>query len=139
MYDPTAEAAPGQPGAVPGLPQSSPGLSGSGGAPGEVGIAFPGASQKAGEVSGLPIVGVKTLCKDKPFRVYKDTEEYARWLFSVFDLDQQVAGQQGQPPGAPPVGSGAAKQPGEGSRLPGTTAPPGGAPAPGGMRPPDKQ
>jgi hypothetical protein len=25
-------------------------------------------------------VGVKTLCKDKPFRVFKDSEEYSKWL-----------------------------------------------------------
>ena len=129
VYDPTDQTAAGQPGAVPGMPAPSQGLAGMGNAQSDTIIGFPGAGQKPGEVTGLPIVGVKTLCKDQPFRIYKDTEEYARWLFSVFDLDQQQQ-QPGLPPGAPPVGSGAPKQPGEGGRQPGTAAPPGGAQTP---------
>ena len=144
VYDPTAEPIPGQPGAppAPGAPGGGLGglTAGSGLGGGTAGVpgALPGQLGKPGEVSGLPIVGVKSLSEDKPFRVFKDSEDYARWLFTVFDLDQQVAGQAppGQlPPGSPPVGSGAPKQPGEGSRLPGTAAPPGSPQTPS----PDKQ
>jgi hypothetical protein len=102
-------------------PQQQPGLGG---------IAGGGLGGKPGEVTGLPIVGVKTLCKDKPFRVFKDSEEYSKWLVTVFDLDQQ----NGQPPsdrspGDPPVGN-----PPGGSKLPGTASPPG-----GGAQTPEKQ
>jgi hypothetical protein len=38
------------------------------------------------EGTGLPIAGVKTLCKEKPFRVYKEESEYAKWLFTYLDL-----------------------------------------------------
>jgi type II secretory pathway pseudopilin PulG len=37
--------------------------------------------------TGLPIAGVKTRCKDRPFRHYKDKSEYSEWVFSIFDLD----------------------------------------------------
>lgn len=65
------------------------------------------------ELAGLPIAGVKSLCKKKTFRVLRDESEYSQWLFSVFDLDGQmgiggsgpigggggVPGQVGPPPG----------------------------------------
>jgi type II secretory pathway pseudopilin PulG len=136
VYDPTAEPIPGQPGApgAPGGPGGGLGgltagsglTAGTAGAPG----APPGQLGRTGEVSGLPIVGVKSLSEDKPFRLFKDSEDYARWLFTVFDLDQQVAGQGQLPPGAPPVGSGAPPQPGEPNKpntpnTPGTEKPPG--------------
>jgi type II secretory pathway pseudopilin PulG len=56
-----------------------------------------GASQE----TGLRIAGVKSLCEDKPFRVYKDQTEYAQWLFTYLDLEQATAGQ--------PVGKGKGK------------------------------
>jgi type II secretory pathway pseudopilin PulG len=61
---------------------------------------------QTGEVAGLPIAGVKTLCKDRPFRVYQDQTEYANWLFSIFDLEGEAGGTAppptgGQPPPAP--------------------------------------
>jgi len=82
--------------------------------------------------SGLPIIGVKSLCTDTPFRVYRGLSDYSQWLFTIQDLQAkpgQVPGQgQGQPgtgtpgdntrPGPRPPGSGAA------GRLPGG---PGGA------------
>jgi hypothetical protein len=82
---------------------------------------LPGALGKPGEITGLPIIGVKTLSTDKPFRIYKDSEDYARWLFTVYDLDRQPAGGNAgaPPPGAPPVGSGAPLTPGERSGRPG--------------------
>ena len=125
VYDPSAEAVPGAPGGPggPGAPgtggpplgglaagMSTPQTSGTGLAGG-----LAGAGQgKPGDVTGLPIVGVKSLCKEKPFRVYKDSEDYAKWVFTVFDLDAPGNGQL--PPGAPPVGSGAPPQPGEGKK-----------------------
>ena len=132
VYDPSAAPVPGtDPGGMPGAPGGAPSLGGLSAAmstpqqqqPGLGGIAGGGLSGKLGEVTGLPIVGVKTLCKDKPFRVFKDSEEYSKWLVTVFDLDQQT-GQQ--PPGAPPVGSGAPPQPGE--KNPGTQTPGGANP-----------
>lgn len=63
------------------------------------------------EIAGLPIIGVKSLCTDKPFRVYKDQTEYGEWKFTIFDVMQQAApavpGQQtptGQAPNNPPPG-----------------------------------
>ena len=135
VYDPSEEGAPGAagqlgtggtPGAptVGGLtagmntPQQQPG---SGLA---TGLAGGGLGNPGEGVTGLPIVGVKSLCQDEPFRVYKDNEDYAKWLFTVFDLDAPNAQQQqpGQKPGDPPVGSGAPLQPTEKNdkqRLPG--------------------
>jgi type II secretory pathway pseudopilin PulG len=39
--------------------------------------------------TGMPIAGVKSKCKDKPFRKYKDKDQYSEWVFSIFDLDPQ--------------------------------------------------
>ena len=44
--------------------------------------------------NGLPIAGLKSLCTDKPFRVYKGETEYAEWLFTYLDL--QVPGLAGK-------------------------------------------
>jgi type II secretory pathway pseudopilin PulG len=51
-----------------------------------------------GQPTGLPIVGVKSLCTDRPFRVYKGQRDYATWQFSIFDLEPQLAGGQGAVP-----------------------------------------
>ena len=48
------------------------------------------------QLNGLRLAGVKSLCTDKPFRVYKGSTEYALWLFTILDLVQTQA------PGAPP-------------------------------------
>jgi hypothetical protein len=65
----------------------------------------------AGESDGAKtIAGVKTKCKDKPFRVYKQKTQYSEWVFSVFDMETQ----QGAAPGAPNPG-----QPGQGAPPPG--------------------
>jgi len=58
---------------------------------------------KPGEVdklAGLPIAGVRSLCKDKPFRVYREKTQYSEWQFTIFDLDnpQAVGGQPPTPP-----------------------------------------
>ena len=39
-----------------------------------------------GEGLGLPIAGVKTLCTEPPFRVYKGETAYDKWLFTYLDL-----------------------------------------------------
>jgi len=79
------------------------------------------------EVGGLQIAGVKSLCKDKPFRVYKDQNEYALWFFTVFEVERQrqTVGQ----PGSRPGGGGA---PTPGSRNPGSRSSRGATPPPGG-------
>jgi len=54
----------------------------------------------AGNPVGLRIAGVKTLCEDKPFRVYKGFDQYRQWLFTYLELTQmQVPGQRGGPRG----------------------------------------
>lgn len=50
-----------------------------------------------GEGNGLPIAGLKSLCTDKPFRVYRGETEYAKWLFTYLDL--QVPGLAGKAKG----------------------------------------
>lgn len=67
-------------------------------------------------IQGLPLAGVKSLCKEKPFRIYKEQTEYSRWLFTVYDLDMVQ-------PAVPVPGGGPIPQPaqpgGGGLRLPG--------------------
>jgi len=72
------------------------------------------------ESNGLPIAGVKSLCEDKPFRIYKGFEEYKDWLFSYLDLEQQTPGNN---PNGPP---GARQIPGRPGNTPGNG--PGNAP-----------
>ena len=83
---------------------------------GGIGGGIPGGTE---DMKGLPIAGVKTLCKEKPFRLYKGQGEYAQWLFTIYDLQGNVAGQPGAPGG------------GAGGRPPGGR-PPGGRPPGGG-------
>jgi type II secretory pathway pseudopilin PulG len=70
----------------------------------------------SGGPSGLPIAGVKTLCKDSPFRLYNGLPEYDQWLFSYFDLENAKLPGQANAPGSP------------GGAVPGRP----GAPTPGG-------
>jgi type II secretory pathway pseudopilin PulG len=51
----------------------------------------------SGETGGLRIAGVKSLCEDSPFRVYKQLTEYSQWLFTYLDLEQQQIPGQGRP------------------------------------------
>jgi type II secretory pathway pseudopilin PulG len=86
------------------------------------------------QLSGLPIAGVRTLCKDKPFRVWNGQTEYAKWLFTYLDLERvQLPGQQrgaGSQPPPPPFG----QQPGSNFGQPGQ--PPGSfEQQPGGKKP----
>jgi type II secretory pathway pseudopilin PulG len=41
------------------------------------------------EMEGLPVAGVKSLCEEKPFRVYNGLTEYREWLFTYVDLEQR--------------------------------------------------
>jgi type II secretory pathway pseudopilin PulG len=127
VFDPTVPVA--TPGAAPGASTSpfstglldkdgnQPGQPLSGGSPTDPG-AQPGIGKnKDGtpDVTGLPIAGVKSLCKDRPFRRYREKELYSEWVFSIFDLEpRQPAisqpGQGGQPgqPGVPGMKNGKA-------------------------------
>ncbi len=82
---------------------------------------FAGSGQEA---TGLPIAGVKSLCKKKPFRILNDQTEYALWYFTVFDLSQTQTGGAagGMVPGGP--GMGGAPGAGKSAQLPGGTPPP---------------
>jgi len=104
LYDPTAPVVPPTgDGTQPGLMQTPSLLNPTDGA-------FPGigkAGDGSGDPTGLPIAGVKTRCKDRPFRKYKDKTEYSEWVFSIFDLDPRGAApnQPVQPnPSNPPSG-----------------------------------
>jgi len=72
------------------------------------------------QLEGLPIIGVKTLCEETPFRVYNGLTSYDQWLFTYFDLEAR------QTPGSPGSGTGA-RQPGQGlgGRQPGVGQQPG--------------
>jgi len=115
LFDPTAEGAPGVPGlpgavAPPGLPPPASGLQQTGQQPtgpqGNQPGAFPPfasigkLNDGSSETTGLPIAGVKSRCKDRPFRRYKDKSMYSEWTFSIFDLD----------PHPPPVNTPAVNQ-----------------------------
>jgi len=131
---PSPGATPGPGGAMQGggtgaLGQAQPG----GAAPAPFGISGAGEDPNAGgkQLSGLPIAGIRTLCTDKPFRVYNGLTEYSKWLFTYFDLERAqvpggVRGDAGQAP-QPNAGSPFGKRPGAG-RMPGfgKQRPPGG-------------
>ena len=107
LFDPSAPEIPGtgdpnQPGSPlsplnpSGSPQSPFGQPGGTGFPGKAG------GEGDAESLGLPIAGVKTRCTDKPFRRYKEKDEYSEWVFSIFDFQPQA----GQPtPGQPTPGT----------------------------------
>lgn len=42
----------------------------------------------SGAQAGLRLAGVKSLCTDRTFRIYKGKEDYAEWLFTFIDLDR---------------------------------------------------
>ncbi len=71
------------------------------------------------EVGGLPIVGVKTKCTDKPFKILNGEEDYANWRFTIMDQDLysptlpgQPAGGVGRPGGLGPAAGGQTGAPG---------------------------
>ena len=125
LYDPSVQPPPGQPGAQTGSPLSTA-LSATGNDAG----GFPPIGSKegkegkggiGGDPSGFPIAGVKTKCTERPFRKYKDKDEYSEWVFSVFDLEQQQANRAAT--GVPPAGAGGQTFPPTGSPSPPTVAP----------------
>ena len=80
---------------------------GQGGGLQPIGSIRSGTTNPGGEATGLPIAGVKTKCKEQPFRVYKQKTQYSEWVFSIFDLDAQQGAAPGVPnPGAPTPGQG---------------------------------
>jgi hypothetical protein len=77
------------------------------------------------QLSGLPIAGVRSLCTEQPFRVYKGQTQYAQWLFTYFDLDPA---QNQNPAGTTNPPGGTTNPPGGTTNPPGGTAnPPGGS------------
>jgi type II secretory pathway pseudopilin PulG len=56
--------------------------------------------------AGLPIVGVRTLSEDKPFRLWRDLETYAEWKFTYLDFSPRQTGAApgGNTPGGNPAG-----------------------------------
>lgn len=73
-----------------------------------------------GEVAGgLPIVGVKTLCTEPPFRYHNDHNEYSEMLFTIFDFMGNRQGQPGQPTGITPGGAPGGNPPSPQPRPPG--------------------
>ena len=69
------------------------------------------------EMTGMPIIGVKSLCSKRPFRVINDQTDYALWRFTVLDLDQ---------PQRPGTGPGGVNPQNPGQGLPGKQGPGGG-------------
>jgi len=66
-----------------------------------------------GQVAGMRIAGVKSLCTDEPFRFYRGLTSYSEWLFTFLDLEMpQVPGQQN--PGAGGKGGRPGRSPGLG-------------------------
>ena len=54
-------------------------------------------SEQQRTIGTLPIGGVKSLCTEKPFRVYKGRVEYRDWLFTYLDLTTpRMPGQAGK-------------------------------------------
>ena len=49
-----------------------------------------------GEGTGLPIGGVKSLCEENPFRIYKGESDYSKWLFTYLDLQGPVGTSKGK-------------------------------------------
>ncbi len=79
-------------------------------------------SEQKRAIGTLPIGGVKSLCTEKPFRVYKGQVEYRDWLFTYLDLTTpRVPGQAGKGgTGLQPTGGlGTAKETDSGPQRPG--------------------
>jgi type II secretory pathway pseudopilin PulG len=108
IIDPNAEDSanglPGQPSSG-GLGQSRPGVLGQNRNKGSKAKRSKGPAsllnpEGSGQV-GLPIVGVRTLSDDKPFRLWRDLENYDEWKFTYLDFSPR---QTGAPPGQQPPG-----------------------------------
>jgi type II secretory pathway pseudopilin PulG len=78
----------------PGLGQ--PGRGGRLGQKGKGGFGSGGLQGGEGEMGGLLIAGVRTLCEDEPFRVYNGLTEYHEWMFTYLDIEQRQQRQRGQ-------------------------------------------
>lgn len=97
LFDPTVPTVPPE-GGPPQMGQVKTGLNGN-----DPGAVPPIGKNSDGspDTTGLPIAGVKTRCKDRPFRRYKDKTEYSEWVFSIFDLDPRQQVRQPMPPVQP--------------------------------------
>jgi len=108
LFDPTAPEATGQP--LPQAPET--GAFQTGLLQKSLAPTTPGGTDAAGgipsiarnkdgtpDLTGLPIAGVKSRCKDRPFRRYKDKDSYSEWVFSIFDLEPRAPAMGQQPPG----------------------------------------
>lgn len=97
----------GEPGSGPttgmtGVPTSVLQPEGSGGFPP---IGHHDQGEDGGDFTGMPIAGVKSKCKDHPFRKYKDKTEYSEWVFTIFDLEPNAPAMNKTPPtGQPGLG-----------------------------------
>jgi type II secretory pathway pseudopilin PulG len=60
------------------------------GTPPSLGLGLGKSADGTTDPTGMPIAGVKSKCKDRTFRVYKDKDQYSEWVFSIFDLDPQA-------------------------------------------------
>jgi hypothetical protein len=77
----------------------------------------------AGQVTGLGIVGVKTLSQDKPFRHFMDHTDYNMMQFTIYTPELTLGSTGGSRPGQ--------RRPGQGAGQQGQTGTPG-MQAPGG-------
>jgi hypothetical protein len=57
----------------------------------------PGPRENRGAAAIGRIAGVRTLCQEQPFRVYKGFTDYSQWLFTYHDYEQQGQGRTGRP------------------------------------------
>jgi hypothetical protein len=111
-----------------GNPQAGaqPGMAGQGGT--KPGQAFGGGAFGGEGETGLPIAGVRTLCPDKPFRIFRDQEDYSKWLFTFNDQDLQPPPLPGAGPNPFPKNpnQNPGITPGNPAGMPGTPMNPGG-------------
>jgi len=74
------------------------------------------------QYAGLQLAGVRSLCTDKPFRVYKGQEQYKDWLFTWVEAERPKVPGQDRRQGAgrrqpqSPLGQPDARRPGRESR-----------------------
>jgi type II secretory pathway pseudopilin PulG len=101
MQDPSMSGS-GMKGSLKNSPFGSKGLqSGQQKSPLQGGLGQIGAGE-SGEIAGMLIAGVRTLCDDEPFRVHNGLTEYSEWLFTYLDLEAQR--RQPRPTGRPDGG-----------------------------------
>jgi hypothetical protein len=93
-----------------GIGQGSKGLGGDRQQQGLQGGFGQGTIGEGGEIAGMLIAGVRTLCEEDPFRVYNGLTEYSEWLFTYLDLEAQRARGAGRKQGIDGLQPGANQQ-----------------------------